>query len=555
MRKEYDIEQLSKLAVFFKKEWIVSVLLAIALLLPANWSPRNYPADDSLFYLQVAHNVVSGHGSTFNQVVMTNGYHPLWMVFCIVVSFLSGGCRIYALHGVVAIQQAMALATAFLLNRLLKQCKVGPSWRGFSMSLCALYFMTGLYASEAHVNALMIMACLNIARPNFLEGNTSSASSRFLLGIVTGFAILARLDNIFFAFTLFSMLCVHTLLSSRKWPVSIVTGLLLSAGCLLVVAPYLWMNCVQFGHLGPISGAIKSSFPNASLRLNALSQLGWLCLLFALVAPLTIRWLKVEAAFRKLLDILSLSVVLQSGYLLFFTNDATWWSWYYVVGVLNLAFGIPIIGQAVGDKFCSMGWRKASQLSNVLAKHVTILLMVAAITRTWMRWWNPDAIQINNVFAINPKQGDMRWYEQLALWLDKNLPRDSTIMVWDIPGTLAFYSHHRIVPLDGLMGDYRYNDDLLNMGADAYVKAKHIRYFIAPVPSQGRAISWRNTVANCCTITDLGNSSFRVEIFSPLYHYSAGHIMLGPEQFITYVDEIIRYNKRVGWGIWSLERR
>ncbi len=41
--------------------------------------------DDAFYYIKIAQFLASGHGSTFNGLVFTNGYHPLWMA-CLVIA-------------------------------------------------------------------------------------------------------------------------------------------------------------------------------------------------------------------------------------------------------------------------------------------------------------------------------------------------------------------------------------------------------------------------------------------------------------------------------------
>ncbi len=57
--------------------------------------PSPFFADDSFFYLQVGRNFALGHGSTFNGLMPTNGYHPLWMLLCAAVYrvFPESHCR------------------------------------------------------------------------------------------------------------------------------------------------------------------------------------------------------------------------------------------------------------------------------------------------------------------------------------------------------------------------------------------------------------------------------------------------------------------------------
>ena len=62
--------------------WILTAQMAISILLAviSKYPWFDYLRDDFFYYLIVAQNFASGHGSTFNGIVPTNGYHPLWML-------------------------------------------------------------------------------------------------------------------------------------------------------------------------------------------------------------------------------------------------------------------------------------------------------------------------------------------------------------------------------------------------------------------------------------------------------------------------------------------
>ena len=76
-----------------KSDWIILSILAIivlslhiyAALSPAESLISWYTTDDAYYYFKVAQNVVAGHGFTFDQINLTNGFHPLWMFICIAV--------------------------------------------------------------------------------------------------------------------------------------------------------------------------------------------------------------------------------------------------------------------------------------------------------------------------------------------------------------------------------------------------------------------------------------------------------------------------------------
>ena len=54
------------------------------LAMPFHLRPENFIVDDGYFYPQIARHIVHHQGSTFNGIMLTNGYHPLWMVLCVI---------------------------------------------------------------------------------------------------------------------------------------------------------------------------------------------------------------------------------------------------------------------------------------------------------------------------------------------------------------------------------------------------------------------------------------------------------------------------------------
>src|SRR5215204_7141448 len=54
-----------------------------------NFSRRWFTRDDAYYYFKVAQNISEGHGSTFDGINRTNGYHPLWMLICVPIFALA----------------------------------------------------------------------------------------------------------------------------------------------------------------------------------------------------------------------------------------------------------------------------------------------------------------------------------------------------------------------------------------------------------------------------------------------------------------------------------
>jgi hypothetical protein len=65
------------------------VLGSLLLAVPFHLRPENFIVDDGYFYPQIARHIVHGAGSTFNGIMPTNGYHPLWMGICVIAAWIT----------------------------------------------------------------------------------------------------------------------------------------------------------------------------------------------------------------------------------------------------------------------------------------------------------------------------------------------------------------------------------------------------------------------------------------------------------------------------------
>ena len=169
---------------------------------PANSLMRWYNVDDAFYYYKVAQNVLAGYGFTFDQINLTNGFHPLWMAICLGVFWLSRINLLLPLRVLVLVSALFNAFTGILLFRLISRflhrrtAFIGAlSW----MLLPPIYGTTIVHGMEAAVSAFFIVALL-LATVNVicLPDDKPIRKARFLLvGIVAALTVLARLDNVF----------------------------------------------------------------------------------------------------------------------------------------------------------------------------------------------------------------------------------------------------------------------------------------------------------------------------------------------------------------------
>jgi len=352
--------------------------------LPAQLRPGNFPTDDAYFYLQVADHIQAGHGSTFIAITLTNGYHPLWMAFCVAVLRLGGGDRDRVLHAVLGLQQFSFLLIVWLFYRLARGLGL-RSWFVAVPILAFGFLATAMYAVEAFVNGLTVVASLY-----FLAAAQREPRDRnwTLLGFALGSSFLARLDNIFLVASLAGGGTAAAGPSGRQR----LRRLLLTLSPLALLAlPYLVSNQLLFGHLLPISGRIKTRFPHAGLHFDTLGAIGVVVGSAALVA-LAYTWCRpVDTRVRLTLRATAAGVLLHGIYVLLFVHDNTL-TWSYVPGIVHLALFVAVIA---GDlRAALVRWRWAHHMPG-LALGATLALLALGSLRAWVDFWNPDAAGLN----------------------------------------------------------------------------------------------------------------------------------------------------------------
>jgi hypothetical protein len=497
-------------------------------------------ADDALFYPQVAYNIVRTGSSTFNTITPTNGYHPLWMLLNVAAMGLAGHHRMAGLHITLAIEVVLLLVAVYAYRRWMDAM-------GFQRGLLGISVIIGVVCSsfwgmESHLTVLFVVLC----GWQFMRLHEhSSRGSWLLFGILLGGMILSRLDDVFVAFALILFAAF-----GRRLEVFAKHLLLAGIPCCLLLIPYLIFNKVTFGHPMPVSGAIKSCFPHISGNLNNIGPLGKLSAVFAILGiGLTLMG---ETSTRgiRLIRALSLGILAQLAYTVLFTNDPSTRSfWYYATATLNCALVLDFATETFRSRLTA---RKGIHLLQAAVASCSLLIALSGVTRSWLKLRGVNANPMNSIAVGHVESGPHeRFEEQLAHWITTSLPPDARILTVDFPGRIAFLSNANVVPLDGLISDYKYNDEITQKGIGEFISRTHLAYYIGPICDSGTPCRYSYFLMSLPT----PNQGQQVEIRSPLYRVAAGSFHLEKKDLMLDLNQAFGTTLGHGHlGVWRIEQ-
>lgn len=185
------------------------LLFGLAIRLVLAWLPFDkliyLTSDDAYYYFSIAKNIVNRGMLSADGITLTNGFHPLWLFVITPIFIFFQASPWVCIHLVLTLSAFFDSAAAFFIFKSLEalnKSEVGFWAAAFYLvnPYGLLHTMNGL---ETALNnfflALLVYLSLK-ATPEWLK------KGWFLLGTVSGLALLSRTDNIFFVAALFAYL-------------------------------------------------------------------------------------------------------------------------------------------------------------------------------------------------------------------------------------------------------------------------------------------------------------------------------------------------------------
>ena len=498
--KNSSIKAVSASWVLIVAGYVAAVAMFSGVLI--RW-PDNFFADDSYFYFQVAWNIARGMGSTFNTLMPTNGYHPLWMLVCI-LNFKIFASKAAAVHGIGAFISLLDFGALLLLARTLRRVAPGAWWCAVTI-YAPFCFLTQL-GTEGALSGFCLATYIAAAYALYLKADNLSG---FLCALTGALAVLSRLDNVFIVGLVYLAMLVAA--PGVQGARAKRFALLWFPVALVLCGTYLVSNKVWFGTLQPISGILKEHSHGEGTHLRSLPHLGFYGLAMIVPCIAVLARYRRDAFFQLVEVPFALGVFCHAAYILFVMSSETRWSWYYTSWIF--------LGSIVVSRVASLILERQPERVRIVLATVALVLLIGVWVRgSYLAFAHPTQNAMGEGFEENLVD---RLHVHAAIAFDK-------------PGRMAYYTDVPIVTLDGLMGNMTFQQDLAANGIASFDANNGVDAFVGPpVPfdESGKKIycdqRFLSSVQFHCVPNGAGGwVPDGVEVFARLGGQSAGSLSL-----------------------------
>jgi hypothetical protein len=417
------------------------------------WSdaPFALTFDDAWYYGEIGRNLAHGHGSTFDTINDTNGYHPLWQAICVVPRLLGLGV-VAAMRAQLLIQLACWIGAVVLLVRRVP--RPSPVLAIAVGLLVGNPFVLRCVGSGLESGVVVLIGALLLTRAEYLSISEEEPYARRRFGALLALAFLARTD----AALLVGICKLWVLPDVRRLGVEGVRrlGQLLVAP-VVTVGLYVAANLVAFGRPMQISGDIKRVDLTAGVALSVLVVAA-----IAFLVGRALRGMALSARFPNLTGFLALTgwyVPFCIGLVGYYTLlSSQTWLWYFAPLVL---YGVGLLIHGGTDLLDGAAVEGPSSLRAVQA--ILLLPLLGGFLFLGRQFVDPD---LRSIQEANRDAGR---------WISANLPEDAVVASWDA-GVLGSFTDQPVVNLDGVVNSGEFADAVANGTAGELLQAEGVTH-------------------------------------------------------------------------------
>lgn len=498
-------------------------------------------SDDSFYYFLTARNFVLGNGMSFDGINATNGFHPLWMLILFPIYSVTGGEYDLSLRLIYLLLLCLYSGSIALTYILLKSC-----FGRISALLSLLLFLNPIIFNlffnglESALEIFLLLLVLNVGRRTDLVSPRMNLRNQALAGILFGLVFMSRLDCAFHLMALAGVaLIVYRL---PIWNPMALPSLIRSYGLVfiafaLVVTPYFTWNLVANGHLSPISGALKSSFPYPEARLRALLAVSRAPYTLFIVISVVIGLIQLSYsgsplrrliasrgeghAWTVLLTALWLGSLVHYGYTLFFTTWGTHqWHFASYVPLILICAAWVFAKLSNGNRFVAYG----------------MALLVISISGGML------------FFSVRLKAKQHGNWDLAADWA-RNYTAPGSVFGMTDAGYFAYFSRRNTVNLDGLINGYEYQEALTGNTLDEYFERCGIDY-ICDYEVRASKVGVHRIMLNRIFLSEMRNGKRGYEVAFPMDQT----IYKSPPYAPYSLKEELSENDKIVFCIWPYDK-
>ncbi len=432
---------------------ISSVLIFCTRFIYSGNDVYSFYSDDFFYYLKIAENIVLNDFSSFNGIVGTNGYHPLWQFI------LAGLYKLfssdYILYVIAIIQIISAVISYYLLKKILsKYCD-----DAYSIFASISIFLSIILISKSGMEVIITIPSFLYSLYLIIYEQKKILKLSFVISIM----VLSRLDSAILAMIMYLSLFFNKRITFRDM------GIVLLGSIPVII--YLVGNLIVYEHLMPVSGAAKQLKSSFSPVLNSLlsafnlypgrviySLIPMLMLFFALCHFLFAK----QKLVKEVRYLLFFPVIV----LLYYSFESGWglWSWYFYI----------LIPSSI---YFFLAYYK------VLKKYATYLKYLAlGFTILWIS---------TNVIIKKP-DGNIDYKRKMAL-VEFFEGKEGRIAMGDAAGLPGYLLDNPVIQLEGLVMDFEYLEILKAQDLDSIFSFYDIDYYVTITAKQSEDGTWTFT--------------------------------------------------------------
>jgi hypothetical protein len=406
--------------------WLVVILF---------WSdaPFALTFDDAWYYAEIGKNLAHGHGSTFDTINETNGYHPLWQAIC-VLPRLVGLDGTAAMRAQLAIQLACWTAAVVLVVRTVR--RPSPILAVAVALVAGNPYVLRCVGSGLESGLVVLVGALLLTRASDLSLTDEEPFGRRRFGALLALAFLARTDGALLSFFAAAWLLPDVV---RLGEVGLRRLAQLLAAPVITMAVYVLANQVVFGRPLQISGDIKRVDVTPVLAVLVVGVV-----IGALVLGRRLRRLGPSEKFPELTGFLSSTGWYASfcvgivGYYVLLSSQQ--WLWYFAPLVL---YAVALLAHGGADLLEGARAEGPRSLRSIQA--ILLVPLVGGFVFLGRQFADP---QLRSIQEANRDAGH---------WISDNLPEDAVVASWDA-GALGSFTDQPVVNLDGVVNSDAFAD-------------------------------------------------------------------------------------------------